>query len=182
MVLSAQSARLVEEGGRKKIVMGNAYIFSPVDASNLLLMAAPTATQILPTVATMSLPDQLQMQTIEELIETEKQTNAAYGEGLRIVRNRLREIRQEIAKRIAFPLACLAVSLVAAPLAVRSHRGGRSYSFAAGFGIALTFYLLYFALEPKSLKSMSEVMLRSLAPSIVLSLVGAWLLWRVDRV
>lgn len=182
MVLSAKSARLVEEGGRKKIVMSNAYIFSPVDESNLLLMAAPTATQTLPTIESLAMPNRLQMQTLSQLLETEKKAADAYENGLRLAKNMLREVRQEIAKRIVFPLACLAVSLVAAPLAVRSYGSGKSYSFAAGFAIALTFYLLYFALEPRSLKSLSEVMLRSLAPCIVLGITGLWLLWRVDRV
>lgn len=182
MVLSAKSAQLEEESGRKKIVLKEAYIFSPVDERNLLLMAAPTATQTLPTIETMSMPNRLQMQTLGKLLETERKAGEAYDKGLRLARNMLREVRQEIAKRIAFPLACLAVSLVAAPLAVRSYGGGRSYSYAAGFVIALTFYLLYFALEPRSLKPLSEVILRSLTPGIVLSLTGLWLLWRVDRV
>ena len=94
----------------------------------------------------------------------------------------LLRMRLEITERITLPLAVLAVSFVAAPLAVRSQRGGRSYSFAIGFAIILTFYLLRSVLEPTALKPMSEILVRGLLPIFLFSAIGIGAMWRVDRV
>ena len=98
----------------------------------------------------------------------------------------LRELlmtRAEIRERISLPLACLAVSLLAAPLAVRGGRGGRSFSFAIGFGVCLAYYLIWAGTQPGArLCSLTEAVFRGLIPNIVMALGGIWALWRVDRV
>ena len=88
----------------------------------------------------------------------------------------------ETSERFGLSLACLAVSLAAAPLAVRFPTSGRSFSFALGFSLALLYYVVNILLEPRSLVSMPETILCAMAPNIVLGVLGLWALWRVDRV
>src|SRR5205823_2288763 len=53
----------------------------------------------------------------------------------------------ELHKRFALPLAALVFALVAFPLAIRSHRGGRSVAFAGSLAILLTYYVVMTSLE-----------------------------------
>src|SRR5207247_2116487 len=46
----------------------------------------------------------------------------------------------ELHKRFALPLAAVVFALVAFPLAIRSHRGGRSVALAGSLAILLTYY------------------------------------------
>ncbi|MBM3290693.1 MAG: LptF/LptG family permease [Candidatus Hydrogenedentes bacterium] len=94
----------------------------------------------------------------------------------------LRTVRTEISDRITLPLACLAVSLAAAPLAVRAPRSGRSYAFAIGIALLGSYYLLRILLEAKSVHPLEGYLLRGLAPNLALGAIGLWALWRVDRV
>ena len=122
--------------------------------------------------------------TIPELIQEEKRAAESYkhaGNNRNAAEN-LRTIRTEISDRITLPLACLAVSLAAAPLAVRAPRSGRSYSFAIGIALLGGYYLLRILLEAKSEHPLEDYIVRGLVPNIVLCVVGLWALWRVDRV
>ena len=145
----------------------------------------------LPSPDTLKAPSQRRTLRLSELFKEEKVLEADYELGMTSnipveERNRrkveLLRMRIEIVERMVLPLAVLAVSFVAAPLAVRAERGGRSYSFAIGFVIVLTYYLLRALLEPTSLKPMSEVVLRAILPVILFSAIGIWATWRVDRV
>jgi lipopolysaccharide export LptBFGC system permease protein LptF len=98
------------------------------------------------------------------------------------LKDELRKVREEIGDRLSLPFACLAVSIAAAPLVVRGRHGGRSYSFAIGFSVALFYYLLYMVLKPRGLQDLPEVVVRTMAPNVILGLAGLWFLWRVDRV
>ncbi|MDZ4861665.1 MAG: LptF/LptG family permease, partial [Candidatus Hydrogenedentes bacterium] len=84
--------------------------------------------------------------------------------------------------RVTLPLACLAVSLAAAPLAVRSPRSGRSFSFAIGLMLLGGYYLMRLLLEVGSVHSLEEYIVRGIVPNAVLCLIGLYALWRVDRV
>ncbi|PYO52963.1 MAG: hypothetical protein DMD84_07900, partial [Candidatus Rokuibacteriota bacterium] len=53
----------------------------------------------------------------------------------------------ELHKRFAFPVAALVFALVAFPLAVRSHRGGRSIALVASLVILVSYYMLMTSLE-----------------------------------
>ncbi|GMV98984.1 MAG: hypothetical protein AMXMBFR84_01240 [Candidatus Hydrogenedentota bacterium] len=96
---------------------------------------------------------------------------------------RVLSLRVEIADRISLSLACLMVSLVAAPLAVRGSRAGRAHGFALGFGILLVYYTLKLGLEPRAgVPGLTETVLRAMTPNLVLGAAGVWALWRVDRI
>ncbi len=98
------------------------------------------------------------------------------------LKKRLYGVREEVNKRVSIPLACLAVTLVSAPLGVRARRSGRSFSFAVGSGVILVYYLLFMVMQPQSLHPLNEVVLRGMIPNALFVLAGSVLLWRVDRV
>jgi len=91
-------------------------------------------------------------------------------------------MRQEISERFSLPILSFAVSFLAAPLAVRSRHGGRSYSFAIGFLILLVYFPLSILFEPQSLRGLDTVILRGMVPNLVLLAAGCVALWRVDRI
>jgi LPS export ABC transporter permease LptG len=55
-------------------------------------------------------------------------------------------------KRLAFPVAAVVFALVAFPLAVRSHRGGRSVALLGSLVILVAYYLVSGTLESSALK------------------------------
>ncbi|MCL4215564.1 MAG: LptF/LptG family permease [Candidatus Hydrogenedentes bacterium] len=91
-------------------------------------------------------------------------------------------LRSEIRDRLTIPLACLAVSFVAAPLAARSRRGGRSFSFAIGGAVLLAYYTLYFLTQPRDIYPLWSFILLGMAPAAALIAVGMIALYRVDRI
>ena len=92
------------------------------------------------------------------------------------------ETRWDIAERTALPFACLAVCLAAAPLAVRTRGGGRSYAFLVGLIVLGVYFLLLQALRPTGLHSLDTMLLKAWTPNLVLMAGGLFFLWRVDRV
>ena len=68
------------------------------------------------------------------------------------------------------------------PLGARAQRSGRSYTFAMGFAIILSYYVLQMLMEPKALYSLGVVLVRAWIPNLALSIAGIIFLWRVDRV
>jgi lipopolysaccharide export LptBFGC system permease protein LptF len=94
----------------------------------------------------------------------------------------LRETRQEIGKRIATPFACITVTLLGVSLAVRSRHGARSRSYAIGVAIIFGYFAMRAALDPKSLHSLPDVLLRAMAPNIVFLILGLIALRRASRV
>jgi lipopolysaccharide export LptBFGC system permease protein LptF len=93
-----------------------------------------------------------------------------------------RKLRLEILERVSLPLACLALSLVAAPLAVRGGRSGRPWTFAIGFGVCLVYFVIWMATQPLIPRSLTETILRGSIANAVMLAAGAVALWRVDRV
>ena len=94
----------------------------------------------------------------------------------------LRNMRLEIKNRLAFPLMCLAVSIVGAPLGVRAKRTGQSYAFTLGLGIIGLYFILRKLVELPMLLPLSSTIALGQAPNILLCLLGLALIWRVDRV
>lgn len=117
-----------------------------------------------------------------ELLAAERSYTETYAStGALPVMAELAKFRNEVAERTSFPLMCLAVTLVAAPLGARARREGRSFTFAAGAAIILLYFVAARAATPLTLTSLNEAILRAHAPNIVLAVLGAVLLWRVDR-
>jgi LPS export ABC transporter permease LptG/LPS export ABC transporter permease LptF len=90
-------------------------------------------------------------------------------------------------KRFAFPLAALVFALVAFPLAVRSHRGGRSIALVGSLVILVSYYLVLTSLEGSALRLRIPAWVAIWAPNMLFSSIGAVLLiatsreWRLPR-
>ena len=55
-------------------------------------------------------------------------------------------------KRVALPVAALVFAILGFPLAVRSHRGGRSIALVGSLVILVSYYLLLTTLEGSALR------------------------------
>ncbi len=90
-------------------------------------------------------------------------------------------------KRLAFPLAAIVFALVAFPLAVRSHRGGRSIALVASLAILVAYYVVLTSLEGSALRLRLPAWLAIWTPNIVFAALGTALLlattheWRAPR-
>jgi LPS export ABC transporter permease LptG len=90
-------------------------------------------------------------------------------------------------KRLAFPLAAIVFALVAFPLAVRSHRGGRSIALVASLAILVGYYLVLTSLEGSALRLRLPAWLAIWTPNILFAALGIALLlattheWRLPR-
>ncbi|MGH7308173.1 MAG: LPS export ABC transporter permease LptG [Candidatus Rokuibacteriota bacterium] len=78
----------------------------------------------------------------------------------------------ELHKRQALPAAALVFALVAFPLAVRSHRGGRSIAFIATLAILLVYYLTLTTLESLALRGRLPLWLAIWAPNVMFTVIG----------
>jgi LPS export ABC transporter permease LptG len=93
----------------------------------------------------------------------------------------------ELHKRFAFPAAALVFALVAFPLAVRSHRGGRSIAMAASLVILVSYYMVMTSLEGFALGERIPAWVAIWTPNIVFATIGLTLLvvttleWRAPR-
>jgi LPS export ABC transporter permease LptG len=90
-------------------------------------------------------------------------------------------------KRLAFPVAAVVFGLVAFPLAVRSHRGGRSIALVASLAILVAYYVVLTSLEGSALRLRLPAWLAIWAPNVLFTTVGVALLlagtreWRLPR-
>jgi LPS export ABC transporter permease LptG len=84
-------------------------------------------------------------------------------------------------KRFAFPLAALVFALVAFPLAVRSHRGGRSIALVGSLVILVAYYVILTSLEGPALRVRVPAWISVWAPNIVFTVIGAGLLVATTR-
>lgn len=79
-------------------------------------------------------------------------------------------------KRLAFPVAALVFALLGFPMAVRSHRGGRSIALVASLAILVLYYLLLTSLEGSALRLRLPVWLAIWAPNLLFGAAGTGLL------
>jgi len=75
-------------------------------------------------------------------------------------------------KRWAMPLAALVFGLVAFPLAVRTHRGGRSVALVGSLVILMTYYLVLTSLEGAALGLRIPAWLAIWTPDVLFAAVG----------
>ena len=87
----------------------------------------------------------------------------------------------ELHKRFAFPAAALVFALVAFPLAVRSHRGGRSVALAASLVILVSYYLVLTMLEGMALRGRLPPAVAIWAPNVGFGAIGLTLLVATAR-
>jgi lipopolysaccharide export system permease protein len=84
-------------------------------------------------------------------------------------------------KRFALPLAALVFGLIAFPLAVRSHRGGRSIAFIGSLVILVTYYLMITSLEGFALRGKIPPAIAIWTPNVVFAAAGLVLLVATAR-
>jgi LPS export ABC transporter permease LptG len=84
-------------------------------------------------------------------------------------------------KRYALPMAALVFGLVAFPLAIRSHRGGRSIALVGSLAILVTYYLLMTSLEGAALRSRVPAGVAIWAPNVLFGVAGLGLLIATAR-
>jgi lipopolysaccharide export system permease protein len=176
----AESARFFTEDGSPVLLISKGYWLLPGEGGRTSLTDFRLS---VPPPEVQSLEDMRRMLTLPRLLEKEKEVarELALTESPRAMRE-VMALRDEIRERVAMPWACLAISLVAAPLAVRGGRRGRTYSFAIGFGVCLVYYILLLLTQPTRVVSLAEMVARGSLPNVLLGAVGVVALWRVDRV
>ncbi len=82
----------------------------------------------------------------------------------------------ELHKRFALPVAALVFTLVGFPLGIRSHRGGRAVALGLSFGIVVSYYILYTAMEGYALRGRISAGVAVWVPNAILAVVGLALL------
>jgi len=84
-------------------------------------------------------------------------------------------------KRFSFPLAAVVFALIGFPLAVRSHRGGRSIALVGSLVILTLYYLLVTALEGAAIRGRVPPWVAMWAPNFAFASVGLLLMVMVAR-
>jgi LPS export ABC transporter permease LptG len=84
-------------------------------------------------------------------------------------------------KRFAFPAAAVVFALVAFPLAVRSHRGGRSIALVASLAILVAYYVVLTSLEGSALRQRLPAWLAIWTPNFFFTASGTVLLVATTR-
>ena len=84
-------------------------------------------------------------------------------------------------KRYALPLAALVFGLIGFPLAIRSHRGGRSIALVGSLVILVTYYLMMTSLEGAALRARLPAAFAIWAPNALFGTVGLGLLIATAR-
>ncbi len=136
-----------------------------------------------PTPDTGRMPDLTEGMTIQELFKTHASLDEQFEKtGALPVAIELRRLRLEIKNRLAFPLMCLAVSIVGAPIGARSRRAGQSYAFTIGLTIIIVYFVLRKVVELPLLLPLSVTIALGQIPNLLLCLLGGILIWQVDRV
>ena len=179
----AKSARLTRHGANQALTIYDGHVIMRQRDGGASRNIITEATLRAPPIAAAKGKSKRREWPLSILLKNEGEFETEYEVSRsRSAKDELRKIRWEIGDRLSLPLSCLAVCLLAAPLAVRGSRGGRSYSFAIGFSIIIGYQVLRLLMEPDSLHSMGVVIALSLVPNMVLTVLGLWALWRVDRV
>ena len=121
--------------------------------------------------------------TTSQLFVEEKRLKKSFDEtGALPVGIALHKIRVEIKNRLAFPLMCLAVSIVGAPLGARSRRSGKSFAFTVGLIIIAGYFALRKLVELPLLLALPVTVGLGQIPNLLLCILGLIMIWRVDRV
>lgn len=178
-VFHAESAQLLQTDETHELVLTNGHLMAPKD----LRQSFETARLTIPKPSPSKARGMRRARDLAGLLASARRLEDKYRETRsQKAKQALKKERREIGERVSMPFACLAVAFLGAPLAARARRAGRSYTFAVGFTIILVYYVLQMLMEPSSLHSQGDIILRAWTPNLVLLLTGAALLWRVDRV
>lgn len=179
----ADEARLVRNETGSTLVLEQGHWIQTRPGGRVMHASSPRMELPVPALEPREREDVRQTLTLRELLIRERELAAEFAvhQDIPTYRTLLRD-RQEIVERLVLPLMCLAVSLVAAPAAARTKRGGRAYIFAIGFAVILAFFVLRNQVELGILLPLPAMVAIGQVPNLVLSAAGAVLLWRVDRI
>lgn len=176
----ADSARLVMREGRPHIELLDGYFIPNDPRQHFMFESLSKAT---PSLAPDRIPGASEGMTIAQLLSEEKRLTQRFEETSALpVAGELRDVRLEIKNRLAFPLMCFAVSIVAAPIGARSRRAGHSYAFIVGLAIIGGYFILRKLVELPLLLPLSATVALGQIPNALLCVIGMALIWRVDRI
>lgn len=137
----------------------------------------------LPAISPLSLGDQREGWPLSRMLQEEKVLAGEFEETGNIqIFKELAKLRRAIAERLSFPLMCLAVSIVAAPIGARAKRSGRSSTFASGLIIIAAYFILRSILKDIPPGPLAMQIGVAQIPNLVLMAVGLGFIWRVDRI
>lgn len=175
----AERAHLFRNGEGYELNMSNGHVITEEHVRvqfDEQRLALPAPSDLRPRNARKMLP-------LSEVIENERALTRSWLEkqepGLA---NSIQKERREISERLSLPFAALACAIAGAPLGVRAERRGRSSMFAAAIGLALAYAVLYIAVEPTGLRSLSEYIVRAWIPNLALIAAGMLLFLKADRI
>ena len=176
----ADSARLVMKKGSLHLELRDGY-FIPSDPRQHFMFKSLVKEAPMPKMLKRVLSGE--GMTLSSLLSEEKRLARRFDEtGALPVGVELRNVRQEVKNRLAFPLMCLAVSFVGAPIGARSKKAGQSYAFSIGLSIIGAYFILRKLVELEALLPLALTVSLGQMPNLLLCLLGIILLWRVDRV
>ena len=153
----ADHAELVRQDGRSKLVMRQGYYIEPSKPGEPVSRGRfETLTRTVPRLASRE-GESRQALSLGQLLRSQADLAEKWANtGALAYAIELRKRRIEIAERLAFPLMCLAVSMVAAPVGARTRRAGRSYAFVAGLVIIGVYFVLRKLVEPPFVPSLDR--------------------------
>lgn len=137
---------------------------------------------VLPKLSTIPVDEPLRGWNLSRLLSHEGVLREAAKDGNMHTARELQNLRREIGDRFSFPLMCLAMSIVGAPIGVRAKRHGRSFTFASGVAIVAAYFILRTLLRDTYLPTLESAILVAQIPNLVLVSFGLLLIWRVDRI
>ncbi|MFA7691374.1 MAG: LptF/LptG family permease [Candidatus Hydrogenedentales bacterium] len=176
----ADRARLVKRDGKTQLILNEGY-YIPADPRQHFSFETMETSAPLPRAGKMAGAGEgftlAQLRAEEARLAQVFQETSSLPAGVE-----LRNIRLKIKNRLAFPLMCLAVSIVGAPLGARSKRTGHSYAFTLGLGLIGLYFVLRKLVELSLLLPLPLTIALGQIPNLLLCILGLILIWRVDRV
>ena len=177
----AASAQVYKETTQTSLELKNVHFIPPPDRGYVTRLKSDTTRLSVPNPDVQRPPKTFREMTMAKLWASMKDLAAKKSQSQSIA-DVLREQQADFTQRLSMVFACVAITLVAAPIGIRARGSGRSYTFAAGFVILLGYYILGTLLQPHSLHSLPNMLMRAFTPNVVMALIGCFLIWRVDRV
>ena len=182
-VYRAEEAEVVtdERGGR--LQLRNGHLIMPDAEGYIARNTFPEWTVRLDEMRGRVAPALRHTLTLSELLANEARMREEYAEApAPRLQAALRGEREEIAKRLTWPVACLALAAMATPLAARPRGPGRSYSYAIGTIVGIVYYLLYVLGSTGIFMPLWATVALAMTGNGVFLVTGFILTWRVDRV